>query len=96
MGDFYDVYSGVEGVTSSNLGVLSHYGQGELQILQGKVDGYDFHLRSSHTAKVLGVVDDGDKAYFDNTRTSHFVENIFGEDELVGTVLRPGTRFTNP
>lgn len=61
-----------------------------------KVDVLDFHFWSSYIAEVLGVPDDGDKTYFDNIRTDHFLEEMLEADEIVRTMITSRTRFNNP
>lgn len=61
-----------------------------------KVDGLDFHFWSSYIVEFLGVPDDGDKTYFDNIRTDHFLEEMLEVDEIVRTMITSRTRFSNP
>lgn len=37
------------------------------------VNGQIFHLRSSHIAQLLGILNDEDKTYFDNMQLEHLV-----------------------
>lgn len=64
--------------------------------MKAKVAGQEFLLQSSHIAEALGVPSEYDSSYFDNVRTSIFLENYISEDELVGTALVQETRFNNP
>lgn len=61
---------------------------------KAKVDRQEFHLRSSHIIKVHGVLDEGGHFYFDNVKTSIFLENNISMDDLEGTMLAQGTSFT--
>lgn len=60
------------------------------------VDDQEFHLWSSHIAKILKVPDGGDCSCFNNVRTRIFMENYILEDELVGSVSSQGSSFNNP
>lgn len=48
------------------------------------------HHQSSRCPK------DGDMSYFENIKTNHFLDEIFEEYEIVGTVITSKTQFTNP
>lgn len=60
------------------------------------VDDQEFHLWSSHIAKILEVPHEGDCSCFNNVRTRIFMENYILEDELVGSVSSQGSSFNNP
>lgn len=89
------LYQGIILYTSSNLGVQLHLEKMNEGFYTAKVDGQEFHLRSSHIAEVLEVLDDEDKTYFDNIQMENFLESYSEVDEIIGTTKALGTSFTD-
>lgn len=62
---------------------------------QAKAGGVAFHLRAQHIVKYLHVLESGDETYFDNLRTTSFVEIYLSKKHMINIVLEPGIRFKN-
>lgn len=67
-----------------------------LGYIKAKVNGQEFHFRSSHIAEILRVLNEGDHSSFDNMRATIFLGIYIAEDELVSTMLDQRTSFSNP
>lgn len=62
-------------------------GKINLGCITAKVYGKEFHLQSSQIVEILELPDKGERSYFENVRTTIFLENYIWEEEFVVCVL---------